>query len=109
MSYFQHHVFFCTNQRTNGENCCANYRAAELHAYAKQKIAALGLNGEGRIRMNKAGCLDRCEHGPVLVVYPEAIWYTVFDESDVDDIIQQHLINGQPVERLKIDRDGAVA
>jgi (2Fe-2S) ferredoxin len=103
MSYYQHHVFFCTNQRTNGENCCANHRAAELHAYAKQKIAAMGLNGAGRVRMNKAGCLDRCELGPILVIYPEETWYTFMDESDIDEIISEHLVNGRPVERLKVD------
>ena len=91
MSYYQHHVFFCTNQRNNGENCCANHRAAELHAYAKQKVAALGLNGAGRIRMNKAGCLDRCELGPILVIYPEETWYTFMDESDIDEICERML------------------
>lgn len=104
MSYYQHHVFFCTNQRAEGENCCNNHRAAELHAYAKKKVASLGLNGAGKIRMNKAGCLDRCELGPVLVVYPDETWYTFMDESDIDEIIESHLINGQPVDRLKVDR-----
>lgn len=103
MSFYQHHVFFCTNQRANGENCCANHRAAELHAYAKKKVAALGLNGAGRIRMNKAGCLDRCELGPILVIYPDETWYTFMDESDIDEIIDSHLIKGQRVERLLVD------
>ena len=104
MSYYQHHVFFCTNQRTNGENCCADHRSTELHAYAKQKIAQMGLNGAGRIRMNKAGCLDRCELGPILVIYPEETWYTFMDESDIDEIISEHLVNGRRVERLLVDR-----
>jgi (2Fe-2S) ferredoxin len=104
MSYYQHHVFFCTNQRAEGENCCNNHRATELHAYAKKKVAALGLNGEGKVRMNKAGCLDRCELGPILVIYPEETWYTFMDESDIDEIIHEHLQNGRPVERLKVDR-----
>jgi (2Fe-2S) ferredoxin len=104
MSYFQHHVFFCLNQRPAGENCCANHRATELHAYAKEKIAKLGLSGAGQIRINKAGCLDRCEFGPVLVVYPDETWYTFLDEQDIDEIISEHLQNGRKVERLLVDQ-----
>jgi hypothetical protein len=59
MSYFQHHVFFCCNQRAEGETCCANHGAVELQTYAKERISALGLNGKGQIRVNKAGCLGR--------------------------------------------------
>ena len=102
MTYFKHHVFFCTNQRDNNENCCADCNATEVHAYAKQRIKELGLNGEGKIRMNKAGCLDRCNEGPVLVVYPEGIWYTYFDNSDIDEIIESHLVQGKVVDRLKL-------
>lgn len=61
------------------------------------------MNGEGGVRMNTAGCLDRCELGPVLVVYPEAIWYSYVDREDIDDIIEQHLRQGKPVKRLMID------
>lgn len=100
--YFDKHVFFCTNQRTNGDACCADHRASDVHAYAKKRIQELGLNGQGKIRANKAGCLDRCELGPVLVVYPEGTWYTYVDESDVDEIIDQHLVNGKIVERLQV-------
>ena len=60
------------------------------------------MSGQGKVRVNKAGCLDRCEQGPVCVVYPEGVWYTYIDEEDVDEIIDSHLINGIPVERLKI-------
>jgi (2Fe-2S) ferredoxin len=56
------------------------------------------------VRINKAGCLNRCELGPVLVVYPEAVWYTFVDEQDIDEIIESHLINGKPVQRLMVDR-----
>ncbi len=73
-----------------------------MQGYAKQRIKALGLSGKGQVRINKAGCLDRCEEGPVLVVYPEGIWYTFVDESDIDEIIDSHLVQGQPVERLMI-------
>lgn len=58
--------------------------------------------GEGKIRINSAGCLDRCDLGPVLVVYPEETWYTFVDREDVDEIIDEHLMNGRPVARLQI-------
>jgi len=60
------------------------------------------MSGPGKIRVNKALCMDRCEEGPICVVYPEGIWYTYVDESDIDEIIESHLLNGNPVERLKI-------
>ena len=62
----------------------------------------MGLTGEGKVRVNTSGCMDRCEEGPVCVVYPEAVWYTYVDESDIDDIIDSHLVNGIAVDRLKI-------
>jgi (2Fe-2S) ferredoxin len=65
----------------------------------------LGLNGAGGVRVNQAGCLDRCAGGPVLVVYPEAVWYTYVDHKDIDDIIHTHLQQGQVVERLRLDND----
>ncbi|MBS0347822.1 MAG: NAD(P)H-dependent oxidoreductase subunit E [Proteobacteria bacterium] len=102
MSYFKHHVFFCCNQRGPGETCCAARGAVELQTYAKDRIAALGLKGKGKVRINKAGCLDRCDEGPVLVVYPDNVWYTFVDKSDVDEIISEHLQHGRIVERLKI-------
>lgn len=99
MSHFKHHVFFCCNQRAEGETCCNNFGATEMLQYAKDKAKAMGLEG---IRLNKAGCLGRCDNGPVMVVYPEAVWYTYVDQSDVDDILEQHLAKGQPVERLQV-------
>jgi (2Fe-2S) ferredoxin len=68
----------------------------------KRRVKELGLAGEGRIRINKAGCLDRCELGPVAVVYPEGIWYTFVDREDIDEIIDSHLVGGVPVERLRL-------
>jgi (2Fe-2S) ferredoxin len=73
-----------------------------MREYAKTKVKALGLVGEGKARINMAGCLDRCEQGPVIVVYPEEVWYTYVDQEDVDEIITEHLQNGRVVERLKI-------
>jgi len=102
MSYYKHHVFFCLNKRDPPEACCANHDAESLQSYAKKRIKQLGLAGKGAVRINKAGCLDRCEEGPVLVVYPEEIWYTYVDREDIDEIIDSHLVNGRIVERLRI-------
>jgi len=102
MSYYKRHVFFCCNQRAAPEACCANHGSIELQAYAKARIKELGESGKGKVRMNKAGCLDRCEEGPVLVVYPEAVWYTYVDRADIDEIIDRHVMNGEIVERLRI-------
>lgn len=100
--YYQHHVFFCINQRNDGRQCCANSGSQEMRDYAKQRIKALDLNGEGKVRINNAGCLDRCEEGPVMVVYPAGVWYTYVDRQDVDEIIERHLCRGEVVDRLKI-------
>lgn len=103
MSHFHKHVFFCTNQRTDGSDCCGNHGAQRLRDYAKDKVKALGLSTEKkRIRINSAGCMDRCDDGPVMVVYPEGVWYNYANESDIDEIIEEHLKNGRTVERLKI-------
>jgi (2Fe-2S) ferredoxin len=100
MSYYQRHIFFCLNQRENGEMACAQHHAQQGFEYCKSKIKEMGLTGPGNIRVNKAGCLDRCAGGPVAVVYPEGVWYTFMDNNDVDEIIESHLKNGQVVERL---------
>lgn len=103
MSHYDKHVFFCVNQRAAGEDCCANFDAQKMRDYVKDKVKAEKLDAEGnRIRINSAGCLGRCDDGPVLVIYPEAVWYTYVDESDLDEIIESHLKNNHPVERLKI-------
>ena len=73
-----------------------------MQQYAKGRIKALGLNGPSHVRINKAGCLDRCEEGPVLVVYPDAVWYTYVDRDDIDEIIDRHLVGGEIVDRRKI-------
>ena len=102
MSHFQYHVFFCTNQRAAGEACCGNHGAAELRAYAKDRVKALGDKIPGKVRINTAGCLDRCDKGPVIVIYPEATWYTYVDREDIDEIVDRHLAKGEVVDRLKI-------
>lgn len=100
--YYRRHVFFCTNQRSDGEPCCAEKGSQELRDYAKQRLKALGMRGKGQIRINNAGCLDRCAEGPVIVIYPQGTWYTYVDKQDIDEIIDSDLIRGKVVERLKI-------
>ena len=101
-SYFKHHVFFCLNQRDAPNECCANHQANSSFQHCKIRIKNEGLNGQGGVRINQAGCLDRCAGGPVLVVYPEAVWYSYVDKQDIDEIIESHLKNGQIVERLRL-------
>ena len=74
-----------------------------MRDYAKQRTKELGLHKNNQCRINSAGCLNRCAEGPVVVVYPEAIWYTWVDKTDLDEIIESHLQNGQPVKRLMLD------
>ena len=101
--HYRHHIFFCLNRRDGGRESCAEHGADELQAYCKQRVKALGLNGPGQVRVNKAGCLDRCELGPVAVVYPEGVWYTYVDRQDIDEIVESHLRDGVPVERLRLE------
>ena len=104
MSYYAKHVFFCCNQRepSDPRGCCDAKGASPMRDYAKQRVKQLGLAGEGKVRVNQAGCLDRCEEGPCMVVYPDAVWYTYVDRADIDEIIEQHLRDGRIVERLRI-------
>jgi (2Fe-2S) ferredoxin len=100
-SYYERHIFFCTNHRGSGEACCADHKAEDAAAHCKQAVKSAGINGPGQVRVNKAGCLDRCAAGPVCVVYPEAVWYSYVDKHDIDEIVESHLKNGVVVERLR--------
>ena len=100
MSYYRHHIFFCLNQRDNGEACCVQHDAQAAFDHCKQRVKSAGLAGPGGVRVNRAGCLDRCAGGPVAVVYPEGVWYTYVDPADIDEIVDSHLGRGRPVERL---------
>lgn len=102
VSYYKHHVFLCTNEREDGSQCCAQCNAQASRDFLKQRTKQLGLTGKGGVRINVAGCLDRCSEGPVAVVYPEAVWYTYIDTSDLEEILQRHLIGGETVERLRL-------
>ena len=99
-SYYERHIFFCLNQRDSGEDCCARHRAQDAFDRCKSQVKALGLAGPGQVRVNKAGCLDRSAGGPIAVVYPEAVWYSYVDASDIDEIVTSHLRDGVVVERL---------
>ena len=104
-SYYQRHIFFCLNERKAGEECCAQYQAQQAFDHCKARIKDAGLAGPGLVRVNKAGCLDRCAGGPIAVVYPEAVWYTYVDLSDIDEIVDSHLKSGIVVERLVTPAD----
>jgi (2Fe-2S) ferredoxin len=102
-SHFKNHIFFCLNQRPDGEACCQDKGAEPAFDYMKSQVKQLGLRGEGKVRVNRAGCFDRCGEGPLMVVYPEAVWYTFVDNDDIDEIIESHLINNNVVKRLLVD------
>ncbi len=102
MSYYRYHVFMCANRREDGSQCCAQYGADELRHYLKGRTKELGIAGQGGVRINSAGCLARCGEGPVIVVYPEAVWYSYVDREDLEDILMEHLMGGRVVERLRL-------
>jgi (2Fe-2S) ferredoxin len=104
-AYYRHHIFFCLNQRENGEACCAQHDAKQAFDRCKMLVKQQGLAGPGGVRVNKAGCLDRCAGGPVAVVYPEGVWYSFVDADDIDEIVDSHLKQGQVVERLLLAPD----
>jgi (2Fe-2S) ferredoxin len=105
MSYYRRHIFFCLNEREGGEACCAQHAAHGAFDHCKARVKAEGLAGPGQVRVNRAGCLDRCAGGPVAVVYPEGVWYTYVDASDIDEIVESHLKDGRVVERLLLAPD----
>ena len=105
MSYYQRHIFFCLNQRENGEAACAQQGAQAGFDHCKSRVKREKLAGPGGGRVNTAGCLDRCAGGPVAVDYPEAVWYTYVDQHDIDEIVDSHLKKGVVVERLVLPAD----
>lgn len=95
---YKYHLFFCTHARDDGKPYCQEHDAQALRNYAKQRVKDLKLK---KVRVNNAGCLNRCALGPMLVIYPEGVWYQYHSEADIDEIIESHLQNGQIVERLQ--------
>jgi len=102
--YYRVHVFCCTNERPENHprGSCARLGSAKLRNYMKARAKELGLSG---VRINSAGCLDRCEVGPTVVVYPEGIWYKVETFGDVDAILTEHVQGGVPVSTLMLRAD----
>ena len=96
-------MFVCENVRPaeNPKGCCSAKGSPEIRAALKKAVFKAGLRG--KVRINKAGCLDQCEHGVTVVVYPEAIWYGHVTLDDVDEIFEEHILNGRPVERLRLE------
>ncbi len=92
--HFDAHLFVCCNRRPDGHarGSCAAAGSEKLRDYMKARVKELGLNA--RIRVNSAGCLDRCELGPCLVIYPEGVWYQVRSPADVDEVLRCHLVEG---------------
>ena len=100
--HYDVHVFCCINERESGHprGSCRARGAGELQTYMKVRGKALKLGK--RVRINKSGCLDRCELGPVMVIYPEGIWYHYQSREDIDEILERHVIGGEPVQRLML-------
>ena len=99
--YYEAHVFCCVNERPaeHPRGCCKSRGADKLRNYMKARAKELCLDD---LRINQSGCLDRCELGPTLVIYPEGIWYTMQSIEDAEEIVQRHLIGGERVERLML-------
>ncbi len=99
---FEKHILICTNRRDpqNPKGSCANSSSEGICEIFKKELAARGLRG--RMRANSSGCLDQCSNGPVVVVYPEAVWYQVPTVAAAHEIIEKHIVGGQPVEHLRI-------
>lgn len=102
-SYYAAHIFCCTNRRPDGHarGCCASKGAENLRDYMKARVKELGISD---VRVNTAGCLDRCENGPCMVIYPEAIWYSCKTREDVDHVIKEHLLHHSPVQQLQLPK-----
>jgi (2Fe-2S) ferredoxin len=98
---YQKHVFICTNQKEAPKKCCGEAQGLALVEAFKQSLKEKGLTPQ--VRAQKTGCLDVCAFGPALVVYPEGVFYGNVQLSDVEEIVEKHLIGSEPVERLRLD------
>jgi (2Fe-2S) ferredoxin len=106
MSFYNKHVFFCTNQKDNNKKCCAEADATAMWQYAKARCKQEGLLANDNVRVSKAGCLGRCSVGPCIVVYPEGLWYTYRNQADIDKFIEGELMDNERVEDLLIKGEG---
>lgn len=104
MTRFERHVFVCQNERGGDDprGCCSAKGSAEVLEVLKKGVHGLGL--KGKVRVNKAGCLDQCAKGVSIVVYPEGVWYGGVTAADAEEILESHLVGGKPVERLRTHR-----
>jgi (2Fe-2S) ferredoxin len=100
---FEHHIFVCTNERDAGnpKGDCKSKGSEKIRDYLKTEVAKRGL--KGRVRANAAGCLDQCDRGVAVVVYPEAVWYTLKSVEEAKEVLEQHIVGGKPVQRLLMD------
>ena len=103
-AYFSRHVFCCTNVRAADDprGCCDARGGTMLRNYMKTKAKKLNIEN---IRINASGCLDRCELGPTMVIYPEGVWYRCETRDDIDEVLQVHVIEGGRVARLMLHPD----
>jgi (2Fe-2S) ferredoxin len=99
--FFEFHVFACINRRPDGHKrgSCAERGSEKLRDYMKARAKELGI---AKLRINSAMCLDRCELGPCVVVYPEGVWYRVGSPADVDRVLQAHLVEGGRADELRL-------
>ncbi len=100
--FYRHHIFTCLNERPDGNprGCCGSELGMKIRMKFAQELAAAGVRD---CRSNKSMCLDRCEYGPVVVVYPEGVWYHIEDvDVDVAEIVREHIVGGVPVARLML-------
>ncbi len=102
--FYRSHVFCCVNRRADGHPrcCCENKGASKLRAHLKARVKKLGVRN---VRINASQCLDRCELGPTMVIYPEGVWYTYRTIEDLDEILERHIVKGERVERLMLHAD----
>ncbi|MBF0162781.1 MAG: (2Fe-2S) ferredoxin domain-containing protein [Magnetococcales bacterium] len=103
--FYDIHLFCCVNTRDSGHvrGSCGQQNALDLHGYLKSR--AKQLPNAGRIRINTSGCLDRCELGPVMVIYPQGIWYHYHTQTDLDEILNRHIVGGALVQRLLLTHE----
>ena len=99
--FYEPHVFICQNQRPadHPRGCCRDKGSQEMHAYMKSRAKELGIP---HTRINQSGCMERCEMGPTMVIYPEGVWYTYRTKEDIEEILQSHMIGGKVVTRLQL-------